>query len=557
MSTEKRLTISVTGAPEQTITLTGDSLSLGRSPENGLAYPDDSSLSRHHLQIERMGQGWAVRDLGSKNGTFLNGSPLKGASMLRPGDRIVASKITLLYEPEVLIWDNERPLGDASTEILKGETAVTTSLQRLEANDWSGTTMGQPEWSGPVAMLIRAGRELVTKRPLAELLQVILQLSLEAVGAQRGILITNERNQLVAQASKGSDFRISTAVRDRVLNERASLLIPDTRFDRLLERRESIIAQNVQSLMAVPLQTDERVLGLIYVDSPKFPKNFTSEDLTLLTVMGNIAAIRLEQERLVEIEQSELIMERELEQAAEIQRNFLPGEAPSTPGLDLFGFNIPCRTVGGDYYDFIPYQDGTVALVIGDVAGKALSAALLMTGLQAKVQALAELPDEPARIVTRLNRSLAATCPPNRFVTLFLCVLDPARNELTYCNAGHCPPFLLSEDGQVHRLHDGGPVLGVFPDCPFEQHSCSFRIGDTLVLYTDGVTEAVDKNDEEFGEERLESLLQLVRKEPAGKIVGAVKEAVEKWTGNFPGGDDFTLVAARRILGADQPPTRP
>jgi phosphoserine phosphatase RsbU/P len=555
MSTEKSLTIAVAGVPEQTITLGGQRLSLGRSPENDLSYPEDSSLSRRHLVLERKGEGWAVRDLGSKNGTFLNGSPLKGSSMLRPGDRIVASRVTLLYEPGVLIWDSERPLEEA-TEMLKGETAVTTSLQRLEAKEWSGTTLGQAQSGGTVATLIRAGKELVTKRPLPELLQVMLQLSLEAVGAQRGILLTSEKNKLVVQATKGTEFRISTAVRDRVLSERASLLIPDTRFDKALERRESIVAQNVQSLMAVPLQTDERVLGLIYVDTPRFPKNFTAEDLTLLTVMGNIAAIRLEQERLIEVEQAELIMERELEQAAEIQRNFLPGDAPALPGLDLAGFNFPCRTVGGDYYDFLPYQDGTVALVIGDVAGKALSAALLMTGLQAKVQAFAECPDEPARVVTRLNRSLAATCPDNRFVTLFLCKLDPARNELTYCNAGHCPPFLLRKNGEVLRLQSGGPVLGVFPRCRFEQSTCSFNSEDTLVLYTDGVTEAQDRQEEEFGEERLENLLQLVRRQSAGEIVSAVREAVQKWAGNFPGGDDFTLVAARRSPGFD-PPTSP
>jgi phosphoserine phosphatase RsbU/P len=551
MSTKKQLTIHVQGEAQKTIVLTGHPLSLGRSPENELSYPDDSSLSRHHLILERTGQEWAVRDLGSKNGTYLNGRPLKGSSMLRPGDRIVASKVTLLYEPGVLIWDAEKPLGP-STEMLKDETAVTTSLQRLEANDWSGTTLGHTQWGGPVATLIRAGRELVTKRPLPELLQVILHLSLEAVGAQRGILLTSEKNQLVVQASKGSEFRISTTVRDRVLKERTSLLVPDTRFDRILERRESIITQNVQSLMAVPLQTDDRVLGLIYVDSPRFPKNFTADDLTLLTVMGNIAAIRLEQERLVEVEQAELIMERELDQAADIQRNFLPGEAPSLPGLDLSGFNFPCRTVGGDYYDFLPYDNGTVALVIGDVAGKALPAALLMTCLQAKVQAYAEIPDEPARIVTRVNRSLTAICPDNRFVTLFFCLLDPAKNEITYCNAGHCPPFLLKENGEVLRLHSGGPVLGLFSGRQFEQQSCPFSMGDTLVLYTDGVTEAQNKKEEEFGEDRLETLLQLARHQPAGAIVAAVREAVEKWTGTFPGGDDFTLVAARRHSQAAQ-----
>ena len=153
---------------------------------------------------------------------------------------------------------------------------------------------------------------------------------------------------------------------------------------------QSIVSQNVRTLMAVPLQTDTQVLGLIYIDLAHPFREFTIDDLNLLTVMANVAAIRIERERFAEIENARRRLANELEQAAEIQRQFLPREIPQIPGLELAGYNAPCRTVGGDYYDFVSYPDGQVAIVVGDVCGKGMPAALLMMTLQARFQVLAE-----------------------------------------------------------------------------------------------------------------------------------------------------------------------
>ena len=158
-------------------------------------------------------------------------------------------------------------------------------------------------------------------------------------------------------------MRISSAVRDRVLESRTSVLVRDTALDEALRKRHSIVAQSVRTLMAVPLQTDDKVIGLIYVDSPEFFRQFTTDDLNLLTVLANVAGIRIERERLAEVEQAERLMAAELEQAAEIQRQLLPSAAPSVPGLDLAGYTAPCRTVGGDYYDFLTLPDGRIGLV--------------------------------------------------------------------------------------------------------------------------------------------------------------------------------------------------
>ncbi len=542
----RELAIASPDGKSRTIHLEGNSLSLGRSSANELCYPEDAGLSRQHVILEREGEHWTARDLGSKNGTFINGIRITEKRRLRPGDRIVASRVVLTYEPGRA--DAGRTVFFESAAVPAGLTVATTleSLLRNEAIDSKATPGGlAAHWASPITTLVRAGRELTVRRPLPELFQAILDLALEASGARRGVLLTLEKGNLVVQASRGEGFHISTAVRDRVLEGKTSVLVRDTAQDEALRQRCSIVEQSVRTLMAVPLQTDNEVIGLLYVDSPQFAREFTGDDLNLLTVMANVAGIRIERERLAEVEQAERLMAAELEQAAEIQRQLLPAAAPAVPGLELAGYNAACRTVGGDYYDFLEQSGGRVGIVIADVAGKGMPAALLMASLQAKVQTLAETSGSTAELVARLNRGMAAACPRNRFVTLFYGVLNPRSGELAWCNAGHNPPLLVRGRGELTALEGGGPVLGVVPSFRYEEQRGSMEPGDVLVLFSDGVTEACNPAGMEF-ESCLKKLVVEKRAEPAGEIVKAVYEAVRAWIAGQAPADDITLVVARR-----------
>lgn len=390
-----------------------------------------------------------------------------------------------------------------------------------------------------VRVLFRATRELVGHRPLEELFPLILDLSIEAVGAERGVLMAYENGHLTAKAVHGEGFRISTTVRDRVLVDKSSVLVKDMQQEEAFRLQQSISAQNIHTMMAVPLQTDDRVIGLIYVDSRLFVRQFHEDDLNLLTVLANVAAIRIEQERFAKLE-------RENEQAAKIQRGILPARAPQLPGLDVAGHNAPCLTVGGDYYDYLCYGDGKLGLVLGDVAGKGMAAALLMSNLQARVQILAEQPGELAAFMTRLDKSIAAQCPRNRFITFFFGVVDPATGRLDYCNAGHNPPLLVRADGTVETLETSGTVLGMLPELGYTQQSAQLGPGDMLAVFSDGVTEASGRSAEEFGESRLAEVLLAHREEPAAAAVEAVLARLDDWTGPAPAEDDVTLVVLRR-----------
>ncbi len=542
-----RLQITGPAGERTTHVLTSDSITIGRSSDNDLAYPEDAGLSRRHLTIEKSDAEWLIRDLGSKNGTIINDQRLRGARVLNAGDRVRASRLSLVYEVEEIDPFEGTVIFDAVRSSAERPPMHTVTLGQLVAGGSTGPDdVANSLWADPVTALLRAGRELVARKPMADLFNDILALSLEAVGASRGVLLTLEGKDLRVRASRGDQFRISKAVRDRVMNERTSLLVGDVQSDEVLRNRQSIVLHQVHSLMAAPLQTDERVLGLIYVDTPHAWRQFSPADLNLLTVMANVAAMRIERERLSEVERARELMERDLNQAAEIQRQFLPGDAPSVEGLDLAGYNSPCRGVGGDYYDFVTLPDGRQLVVLGDVAGKGMPAALLMVNLQARVQLLAERGETPAVMVASLNRALHAICPDNRFVTFFLAQVDPGNGHIVFSNGGHNPPLLVRVNGDVEKLEEGGPVLGAFPSLPFRQAETEMAPGDSLVIYSDGVTEANNTAGDEYGEERFEDLVVAARDRSAAELVQLVCDDLNVFTGDAPQADDVTIVVVRR-----------
>jgi serine phosphatase RsbU (regulator of sigma subunit) len=549
----REILIQSSDGQPKTYPLTGDRITLGRSSTTELCFADDAGLSRQHMALERDGDDWTVQDLGSKNGTQVNNIPLKGKLKLKQGDRITAGHLVIVYD------DHSSPVtapGPAPGSVVFYETGeaespststVVTSLEGALSDQTIVRDTGG-RGAAQVKALIHAGQELATNTPLSELFQKILDLSIEAVGAQRGVLMTLEGDRLVVRANKGEGFRISSAVRDRVLKEKNSLLVKDTQMDDAFRERLSIVEQKVRTLMAVPLQTKDQIIGLIYLDSPFFIREFTVDDLNLLTVMANTAAIRIEHARLVEVEQAERMMARDLDQAADIQRRFLPSSPPVVPGADIAGYNAPCRTVGGDYYDFFSYDNGRVAMALGDVSGKGMPASLMMMGLQARVQqALIDEPQDLGAAMTRINKITCPKCPSNRFITFFFCVMDPSSGQLAYANAGHNPPLLVRANGEIELLPGGGPPLGILSIASYAEQQVKMEPGDLLAIYSDGVTEAQSPKEEEFGEDRFGETLAANRIRPAMEIMNAVNAALEAWAEGGPPADDITLVVAKRV----------
>ncbi len=519
---------------------------LGRSTAVDLSYPDDIGLSRQHLAIFRIGELWQVEDLGSKNGTVVNGKRIERMVSFAPGDRISAGHLTIEFAEVVKATPQTVEFVDKEASSATATTVVANldGVLGPQVDDLNKTYVMQG--SPQMRALIRAGRELAGHRSLDELFILIVDLSIEAVMAGRGVLMTIEGEELVVRAARGAGFKISNTVRERVLKKKESLLVRDAQMDKMLQQQMSIVEQKVHSLIAVPLKTHDRVIGLIYVDTPHLIREFTREDLNLLTVMANVAAIRIEHARLNEIEEAERAMAKDMQQAAVIQRQLLPGAPPAIPGLDIAGRTTSCKTVGGDYYDFIKFPDGRVCVLVGDVAGKGMPAALLMSSLQARVHVVFEDADNIAQKMVRLNKAVSSNCPDNRFITFFLSVVNPETGEIVYSNAGHNPPLVVRAAGGYETLSGGGMILGILPMAKYEQFTAKLERGDILVLFSDGVTEAADPQDQEFGEDRLAELVAKLRNRPAREIIDQIHEAVIAYTEGAPAADDITLVVVRR-----------
>lgn len=537
------LSIRLQDGATRTVPLQENSIGLGRATTNDLCYPEDFGLSRQHLIFEKVSGQWMVRDLGSKNGTVVNGFRILAATPLNDGDVIHAGHLQITF------GGHEEPDAMNQTVVFVEQADVESAPSNTVVSKLNDVSPAQSISNDRhAAALVKAGRELAGHRPLNELFQLILDLSVEAVGGSRAVLMTLEGDELVPRVNRGEGFRISKTVRDQVIREKNSLLVRDTAMDEMFKLQASIVMQRVRSFMAVPLQTNEKVIGLLYIDMPDITREFSKEDLSLLTVMANVAAIRIEHARLNEVEQAERLMAKELSQAGEIQRRLLPAAAPVVPGMDLAGFNLPCRTVGGDYYDFFKLSDNKIAIVVGDVAGKGMPAAMLMSSLQARLQILVETDENPASIVARLNKSISGNCPDNRFITFFLAIMDMATGDIRYCNAGHNPPLLVRASGLTEKLEGGGIILGILPIAQYTEHHTSIHSGDTLVLFSDGVSEAMPAgSDEEFGEMRISMAILNRVSQSSEKLIDGVIEDLQIWCAGTPYADDVTLLIVKKL----------
>ncbi len=285
----------------------------------------------------------------------------------------------------------------------------------------------------------------------------------------------------------------------------------------------------------MPVFSDDAVHGILRLAPKADGAQYEASELKFLTALGEQVAITANQFRIRHERQ-------ESEYAFEIQRGLLPREIPQVAGFTIAGAWQPARAVGGDYYDVFPLGEGHLALVVADVSGKGVPAALLMSNLQATVKAYATVDPSPRALCVKVNRAICGSITPGKFITFFYAVLDAREQRLTYTNAGHNPPLLVRQDGACIQLDPNGPLLGIFPDACYEQAEVKLLAGDRLVLFTDGITEASDANAEEFGEERLIAQLRESSAATAADLCNEIMQRVTQFC-REDFADDATVLA--------------
>jgi sigma-B regulation protein RsbU (phosphoserine phosphatase) len=300
-----------------------------------------------------------------------------------------------------------------------------------------------------------------------------------------------------------------------------------------------------RSELAVPIVSESGVIGCLNVESDR-EEAFSARHAELLAFFASAAALSIEKALLHRQVLDKQRIEDQLRVAREVQAGLLPAAPPGVSGWSLAGRNLPTWAIGGDYFDYVPLADGRLGLVIADVSGKGIPAALIMATFRAGLRHELRRQADPRSVATELNRALLESRDAARFVTAVCAVLDPSSGDFDYVNCGHNPPLVLRRGGETETLPTGGPALGLFPDVPFGAGRAQLQPGDRLVLYTDGVVEITDPSDAEFGVSRLEARMRSV---PAGapeRAIESVVGAARQFSGREPFDDDFTLVVVDR-----------
>lgn len=540
-------------------------ITLGRSARNDLCIPDPFA-SRVHAEVRREGEEYYLQDLGSANGTLYNGGTVEGTVPLTAGGRIQIGETEIVFDDgtyhssmgATMITDNSSTsLPEATIALASGDRTTSGLLEAIEG------ARKQPEVSAVarvaregdlLALISKVGITLLSSSTLEQTLEQIVSLVFEAVPADRCLLMMRDEHseemkvavaRLRDRVGEVGEIRVSRNVMDEVVIRGKSVLTSDAQHDPRFASG-TVVLQGVRSVLAVPLGVSESVFGIIYADSPIAEGRFTEDHLKVLTTLASVAAIRVENARLVEARFQQERLERELQLAMEIQQRFQPTAPPIVPGYELQGISFPCYEIGGDYYDFIRREDGRLVIALGDVSGKGTAAALLMSSLHAAIHAQTGSHDSLVETISAVNRYLAENIPPNRFVTLFYAELDPDSGALSFLNAGHNPPLIVHSAGTVEQLASGGLPLGIKADADYREGRTTLQPGDVLVIYSDGVTEAASPNGEEFGPTRLYEVVSRNVDASAAGIRDRIESALTKFSQGTQAADDITLVIVKR-----------
>ena len=523
---------------------------IGRLARCGIVLGKDGKrVSRDHAEIRRMGSQLQVRDLGSRNGTLINGVDIRGQGdvPISLGDRlricdfegVVTDKRTPFHDSGICNVDNDEMHlnGEGQTALSNLQsTADPSSSDKQHAND-------------RLAALVSIGKSLSNALQTDALLETAVESILDIFPSADRCVIGFASDQALfipkwwtlRSDNQHSEIRVSQRIFRQVVKTGDSVLFQDAAS--YFHGSGSVLAGQLRSVMCSPLvDTAGKVIGMIQADAHTSGK-FKQSDLEIFATVATQISLAINFSQLHHKAIEDAVFRKDAEQARAVQLQFLPNSSPVVPGYEFADYYSAARHVGGDYYDYIPLADGRLAIVLGDVVGKGVPAALTMVKLATETRAAFEITCDPAEAMTRLNRRLAGS-----FITCVMLVLDPLHHHLTIVTAGHEIPLLKSDDGQVHRIgHErSGFPLSVVEDFEYEAERVSIAPGDSVIVYSDGFADAENAAAvARFGKERIIDSLSKHRGS-ATKFVRDLVERVDLFTGGSPQFDDMCMVCFHR-----------
>jgi phosphoserine phosphatase RsbU/P len=532
---------------ECSVTINSPRFTIGRGLDNSLSLRP-LGVSRSHAEVLIQNDAYLLRDVAGKGGTFLNGAQVKEAT-LTDGDRIQlggSQGVSLTFHMTDIL------------QSLLGGAESTTGLQIRDFKD--------------VGNLFATLQAFSSIPVLDDLLALVVDTAIELTGTERGFIMLKEKSgELSFRCARnnkrhpldGSVFQTSQRVPQDVFKTGRPAMIQDLDVGEGATNHNMTRQLGLRSISCVPLrymtaressgsQTTvgiSEIIGVLYVDSVNVGAGMSNTRVNALETLASEAAMAIYNARLYKDSQNKRKMDEQLAIAREIQQALLPKPDRDLKYLRACGRSIPCYEIGGDYFDYFELQDGCFGFAVGDVTGKGMPAALLASLVQG-IFSTQTFRDAPlSDVIAKVNNNLVRRGTGDRFITFFFGIVDPDGN-CSYVNAGHNPPFLLRSDGSMEELLSGGMVLGLFAGVPYETMNIKLQPQDHLVLFTDGLVEALNDAGDEFGNERIMQLLRENAHAATPEILSRLQDAVLTFAGNAPQHDDITIM----ILGFREPP---
>ncbi len=548
---------------------------VGRHPECTFQI-NSNMVSRKHAKVVKSGDKFLVEDLGSGNGTFVNGKKIEGPTVLSHDDRIKLGPILLRFEtPEGAAAPKPapRPVQPAADVPAPTSDAASDGPMNVDVSDGdddTSTIMGTADRSSafgklevnPAAKLkgvLEISRALAGTADLNALLPKILDtLFVIFPHADRGCVLFNDAatGKMIPKAMKhrraGDDetVKLSRTILKTVLEQKTGILSADAASDSRFQASESISNLTIRSMMCVPmLSLAGEPMGIINIDTQNAFNQFRAEDLDLLMAVAGQAAMSYEQANLLVTAMEKQKQDKEMNIAMGVQRSLLPTEIPKPDGWEIFASYDTAQAVGGDYYDVFMLEDGKrVCMAFGDVAGKGVPASLVMSRIATVVTNVMTFVTDVQEAVIRINHQMCTRAVEGRFVTFVLIVLDTESGAMTIANAGHMPVMIRKTDGSIEEFGEEavGVPIGVIDEYPYDVLTRTIEKGETCVIYTDGVSEAMNHNSDLYGVDRLRELMQASQGGHADELGKTILADVRKFADGRPQNDDITIMVFGR-----------
>ncbi len=555
----------VDGTPGQRYALDVENATIGRHPECDVVV-DAGAVSRYHAKVVRRGNDFFVEDDGSRNGTFLNGQLLAAPEMLREGDCIRISDVDLVFHrdetPEFAQGASQMTFAGENFGIMMTDENETEQLgagSKIEfRSSHDGLTMSAtPE--AKLAALMKINSNLTGALALDDVLPKVLE-SLFSIfpAADRGFVVMRQGEALVprwVKTRKRQDetetFRLSRTIIKKVMESREAILSLDASNDDRFDSSQSIADFSIRSMICAPLcDGDGIAFGALQIDSTQGRGQFRDDDVDLLRGVAAQAGIVINNARMHEQALAQKEVEQDLKLATEVQAAFLPKSFPAGVGYRVSSYYQAAHHIGGDYYDYIHLADGRVAIVVADVVGHGVAAAMFMAKLSAETRFCLASEPNVAIAIARLNNEMCAL-HVERFISFLLVVVDPTTETATIVNAGHMPPIMrLKADGSITEPgeEESGLPIAIMESYEYEATEVMFNVGDLAVMYTDGLNEAMDAADVEFGMDRMRELT--AQPGDTDEVRDRIVDAVWKHVGNGVQFDDMCIVVIQRTEAA-------